>query len=602
MGIKTLGQKGFTDAQVKSVLSLRSGIRVDEVRYELWGATGKLRDLNNVFMSGTGSVEHVALGEIHSGFRAQMVKTPLALQSYFQTVLKDKPQIYLRMNDLVSGAGQPVADVSGFGRHGVQTANGIQVKQNSLLTDVNDDFSFRFTGVSYVQVAANASFDILDKGSFEFIIQTTSAVQQEVFHYPGKIQLLLLADGRLAFNCNVQGNVFLQFFTQSPVNDGNKYHCRFQRDGSKWRFYIDASLQWEVTDARPFMSTPGSVLAIGGNLQGSLDEFALYNYGLTEYQGRLHYQAAFRKTDQVFFGMDEVKVFYGFYMPDGQLAEFALGVFVLTIPDEQHDENIDLIDVIGFDRLIYLIEDTFATRYFIPAGTNVVQAVTTIIQSTGLTAVNIQPSNEVTTKDIEFAINYSKKKACNELLKMIGYSALTADEHGVITSGKYQSPGERPVDWTYKTDQLTLIMPQRAIKRDFTKIPNEVVGYTGSLEQPALISVKRNVNAKSVTSVPNRRRTIRKVQQFEATTQAVLDTLVQRELDESQQKNIQADYSTVINPIHTHLNKIRVEDAILNSFEDYIETRWKITFPGPNSAGSMEHEFRKTVDLSEDEG
>ncbi len=161
--------------------------------------------------------------------------------------------------------------------------------------------------------------------------------------------------------------MFLQFFTQSPVNDGNKYHCRFQRDGSKWRFYIDASLQWEVTDARPFMSTPGSVLAIGGNLQGSLDEFALYNYGLTEYQGRLHYQAAFRKTDQVFFGMDEVKVFYGFYMPDGQLAEFALGVFVLTIPDEQHDENIDLIDVIGFDRLIYLIEDTFATRYFIPA-------------------------------------------------------------------------------------------------------------------------------------------------------------------------------------------------------------------------------------------
>src|SRR5689334_14812633 len=118
MAIKRLDQNGFTADQVRRQLLYEKGSRVDAVRYELWGATGYLRDLDFALISGQQSIEHIALGDIHGSFRFKMLNTPLTLKTYRETVLTDSPVIFYRMAE-AAGA---MADYSGGGRNA--TVNG----------------------------------------------------------------------------------------------------------------------------------------------------------------------------------------------------------------------------------------------------------------------------------------------------------------------------------------------------------------------------------------------------------------------------------------------------------------------------------------------
>lgn len=589
MRAKPLAQGALTEAQVRQTLLYAKGSRVDEVRLMLVGATGDLKDISDLMVQGSGAIDYAALAEIPGKFDCSFENRKLTLIPLRDRVLKDKPILYWQFRN--TSASDPVLDQSGSGIHGTIGA-GVTVKQNSLCKDA-DDFSFRFPGTAggFVSAGHNAAFNFTTKFTIEILIQTVAVQLGVLLIRSGQMSLVINANGTLTFTASFTSGSPLVINTESAFNDGEAYDIRVTYDGQFMRLYADYALLAEVAETRS-LAVVTQPLSVGGNYAGLIDELSIYNRQMTEYQGRLHYQCAFKDDSPVIYGYDEVKPYYGTYVGD-TLVEWAMGVFALTTPEVQGGE--DFVSVTGFDRMIYLIDDTFPARHFVPSGTPVIAEVISIILSAGLRYVNIEPSSAVTTKDLEFPLGSNKKLACNQLLASIGYYALYPDYNGVISSEKYLAPEARPVDIVYNMNELSIITPKRTIKNDFSKIPNQVIGYTGAVDGTSLSSVARNTSVKSAASIYNRRRTITEVLQTDAVDQTALDLAVAARLDRALQKSRVLTYGSLPYPVHTHLNKIRVIDSKLGMDETFIETGYRIPLlPG----GEMLHTWRKVEDLS----
>ena len=292
---------------------------------------------------------------------------------------------------------------------------------------------------------------------------------------------------------------------------------------------------------------------------------------------------------------DRVQPFFMLKMGDKWL-EWPLGIFLISSPSRKTRNNAIYRDVEVYDTSLILLEDKFDTRYRIPAGTNYVEAVTQIINEAGIWKVNILPVVGDIKADKEFEIGTSRLEAVNELLKEINYTSVWVDEVGYFTSKPYVLPTFRTVEYEYRNNDMSIILPDTSIEEmDLFSVPNKWVVVATNPETDPLVSRYTNDNAGSPTSTVNRKRNIVDYREIDdILDQKTLDEYVQRIAYEASQVYGKFIFETAIMPHHSYMDSLYCEHSDLGIANKYIETNWEMEL---KAGGKMQHNARRVIQI-----
>lgn len=276
--------------------------------------------------------------------------------------------------------------------------------------------------------------------------------------------------------------------------------------------------------------------------------------------------------------------------------EFPLGVFMISSPIRTLKGKSIYRDVEAYDTTLILLEDKFDSRYRVLKDTNYVTAITQIINSAGIWKVNIPWVDARIKTDREFEIGTSKLEAVNYLLKEINYTSIWVDQIGNITSGPYVLPNDRLVEYTYKNDDMSIIVPDTAIEEiDLFEVANKWVVVATNPETEPLVSRYSNDNAGSPTSTVNRRRNIVDYREIDdIASQEILDNYVRRIAYETSNVYGKFIFDTAIMPHHSYMDALYCEHTDLGIKNKYIETSWEMDL---NTGGRMKHNTRRVIQI-----
>lgn len=290
---------------------------------------------------------------------------------------------------------------------------------------------------------------------------------------------------------------------------------------------------------------------------------------------------------------DRIQPFMELRMPDGNWIEFPLGVFLLTSPTRVEERGHVFRDVEGYDSLVILEQDKFASRYTIPAGTKYTDAATAIIQTAGITRINITPKADTLTTDKEYKLGTPKLEAVNELLQAINYTSLWVDANGYCIARQYVSPQDKAPDFDYIDDHLSIIYNGMEEEFDIFGVANKWVVTESNPEKEPLVSTYTNNSPDSPTSTVNLGRTIVDFREIEeVSSQTTLDSYTQRIAQEASQIYGKIKFKTALMPMHEYMDVLRVRYLPLGIDNKFSETAWKMSL---RAGGEMEHEARRVV-------
>lgn len=291
---------------------------------------------------------------------------------------------------------------------------------------------------------------------------------------------------------------------------------------------------------------------------------------------------------------DLIRPYVDILMPDGLYARIPVGTFLLSTPTRAAKDGLVTRDVTAYDRMQILRQNYNATRYQIAAGANVVTAVESILDDFSLTH-DIKDSPTTAAAIRAWDPGTSWGVIVNELLDSIGYGSIWFDPMGVANAKPYEDPASRKIDFTYKTDEFS-IMPEEATETyDVFDVPNNWVFVVSQPDRPVLTSTYTNTSADSETSTINRGGRIITYfdNQQDAADQTTLDTLVRKKAQEDSQIYNEIEVMTALNPLHDESATIELtHDPLGVDSKKYNEMTWEMTL---KAGETMKHTMRRLV-------
>ena len=271
---------------------------------------------------------------------------------------------------------------------------------------------------------------------------------------------------------------------------------------------------------------------------------------------------------------------------------FPLGIYLLSSPSIQGKIGAYTKDAEAYDKSVILKEDKFTERTLFQPGTGYVDNIVLILNSAGITNVNITPNTSELTVPIEFEIGTSKLEAINKLLKSINYNYLYFDNNGTARSTPYILPMLRNVDENYQTDKKSIILLDSEKSQDLFNCPNVFVRYLENPDTGTLISKVINDNPSDKLSTVSRGRSIVDIESVsDIADQATLDQYVLRVMAEKQVYET-ISFKTALMPHHGYMDCLGINIESLNFNAKCIETGWSMDL---KVGGTMQHTCRKVV-------
>lgn len=279
---------------------------------------------------------------------------------------------------------------------------------------------------------------------------------------------------------------------------------------------------------------------------------------------------------------------------NGGIAEFPLGVFLLSTPTKRIDASGTITrDIEAYDQGQVLVDDKVIDRYTIAAGTKYIDAVRTLLVSAGITQHNLTQSDKTLPSARDWEPGTPKGKIIDELLAAINYRSLWFDENGYAIASPYVSPDAVPSAYTYRDDSESVIMPEAEQSLDLFNVPNQWVVYTSESDGVPMRSVYTNSSGNSPTSTVRRGRTIVAPPiQVDAVDQITLDSMAKRKAFEASQVYDTVRFQTSIMPMHAHADVITLEYAALGASAKFEEVGWSFDLV---QGGAMQHDVRRIV-------
>ena len=281
------------------------------------------------------------------------------------------------------------------------------------------------------------------------------------------------------------------------------------------------------------------------------------------------------------------------YTPKGWI-DYPLGVFLLSSPNRYNDGFRTTRECTCYDYSVILQEDKFDKRHFIKAGSAYTDEVLKILNSAGITNVNMQSSDLVTNIDIEFELGKSKLDAINSLLNAINYNRVYFDELGNACVYPYILPVLRTVDFTYETDKNSIVGTGISENLDTFAVPNKIIRYVENPDSGELKSVYVNDDPNSKLSTVSRGRNIVSIESVtDIANQATLDAYVNRiAVENTVYQTI--TFKTANLPHHAFLDCLMINNKDIGLQGKYIELAWKMEL---KLGGEMQHTCRRVTPL-----
>jgi len=292
-----------------------------------------------------------------------------------------------------------------------------------------------------------------------------------------------------------------------------------------------------------------------------------------------------------------IRPWAGIKMPDGDYMEWPLGVFLLTTPTRQVDiSGVVTRDVEAYDQTVVLQDDTLADRYFVNANYPYTDAINELLADTpGIPQISISPSSATTPSALEWEPGTSKYQVISDMLQAINYGSLWFDGTGIARATPYVSPQSRPAEFEYRTDDVSVILPEASQSLDLYAVPNRWVLIVSNSDQPALRAEIRNTDPASPTSIPNRGRIITKViTDSNAPNQAMLNAIAERYKEEYGQVYETIEFKTGLMPFHENADVYDFEYAGFVGFGRFMETKWDMELA---QGAEMKHQARRAISI-----
>lgn len=301
------------------------------------------------------------------------------------------------------------------------------------------------------------------------------------------------------------------------------------------------------------------------------------------------------ETGEVDWLSDRIRPWMRLKMPDGTWLEWPQGVFLLSSPTRRVTaEGRQVRQVEAYSQSVVLHDDKVADRYVVDAGTNYIDAVSTLLTAAGIDQQNLSATANVVPVDRSWAPGTSYLAIIRDLLAAINYRSLSFSPSGAAVAKPYQPPSERAVGYTYAADQHSLLSPEADVDFDLFGIPNRWVLTVSEPDTPELTSTYTNDNPASPTSTVSRGRTIVRHEKVEAADQAALDAKAQRLAFEASQVYEAVEVTTALMPHHEDNDVIELDYPAVGARRSYTEHKWTLPL---RSGGQMKHTIRRVVDI-----
>jgi hypothetical protein len=292
---------------------------------------------------------------------------------------------------------------------------------------------------------------------------------------------------------------------------------------------------------------------------------------------------------------DRIQPFVEVLINNTSWVEFPLGVFLPSSPTRDDTTGGAIRSVEAYDGLTILIDDKLADIYTVTAGTNIKTAVIAILTGAGITKYIIEDTTKTVSIDMQYEVGTPKISVINDLLSQINFTPIRVDVNGYFTSNSYISPSLRPIEYTYKDDELSVTYRGMQEELDLFDTPNQFIVVRTNSEETPLKSVYTNSNAASPTSTVSRGRTIVDYREIDnISDQSALDSYTQRIAFEASQVYGKLNFETAIMPMHDYYDILKIEYGPLGVNDKYTETSWSIPL---EVGGRMKHEVRKVVSI-----
>ena len=236
--------------------------------------------------------------------------------------------------------------------------------------------------------------------------------------------------------------------------------------------------------------------------------------------------------------------------------DYPLAMLIPTTPKTRYTATTHTLEIKVLDKLS-LLDQEIGTTFVVTAGTNVLQAVTTLIQSLGETKTAFTPSTAVARLDRTFTPDTSTLTIINTLLLSSGYESLAVTPRGFYTTKPYLNDTARPSIYTFLDNRQSIYTPTFTTDEDDFNIPNRIVGIsTSSGSTPALTSIAENDDPASPTSHAVTGKWVTKtIPNIDATSQEALDAEVRRQLTKAAAAGMTIDFEHAWIPLD-------LEDAV----------------------------------------
>lgn len=278
--------------------------------------------------------------------------------------------------------------------------------------------------------------------------------------------------------------------------------------------------------------------------------------------------------------------------------EWPLGVFLLSSPERSVDEaGVVTRSVDAYDQTVILRSQLTSEPYYVSAGTAYTDAIIELLGATpGIPSFQVAPSSATLPAQKVWEGGTSHLEIINELCSALNYEALWFDADGTAIVAPYVAPQDRPVEYEYLANEVSVLVPGASQALDLFEQPNRWSLVVSEPDRPPLVATYTNSDPASPTSTVNRGRVVTDFRtENEAVDQATLDDKVRQLAQESAQVFEQVEFVTAIMPMHAHRDVYRLEYPALAIDGTFSEVDWAFDL---RAGSEMTHTARRTIVLN----
>ena len=216
---------------------------------------------------------------------------------------------------------------------------------------------------------------------------------------------------------------------------------------------------------------------------------------------------------------------------------YKLGSYLPATVREVDDGVSRYLNITAYDRC-WLVRDHYTeTRPFFAAGMNYLEAVVSILTSSGVTQISEVPCATALTEDREdWDIGTSWLDIANQLLDEINYEHVWFNADGTCVLEPKTTPTGETIDRILDEDDIeSMITPGSQFSSDYYEKPNVFICICSNADKDApMTAVAENTNPQSPLSIPRRGRRIATVVQVDNIAgQSELQVFADRQVTDS---------------------------------------------------------------------